>query len=173
MYMGSHVRPENKKEDRKDRRFAENQNGKRKVVVVMRERNGKPLPFVYASEAASVPTIIARVDRNATVFADEAVHWDALHVPFAAKRINHKLAYSTEEACTNHAESFFSRLRRAEVGTHHHIAGTYLDAYATEMAWREDNRRVSNGGQFMRITRAAATAPVSRQWAGYWQRGAL
>jgi hypothetical protein len=33
------------------------------------------------------------------------------------------------------AQSFFSRLRRAEVGTHHHIAGPYLAAYAAEMDW--------------------------------------
>ena len=172
MYTGGHIRPENKKADRKDRRLAKNQTGKRKVVVVMRERNGRTLPFVFKSEGASVPAIISRVDRDATIFADEASHWDALHSRFAVKRINHSVEYSSDEACTNHAESFFSRLRRAEVGTHHHIAADYLSAYAAEMAWREDHRRVSNGEQFMRITRAAATAPVSRQWAGYWQRSA-
>ena len=43
-------------------------------------------------------------------------------------------AYSLDGACTNMAESFFSRLRRAEIGTPHHIAGRYLAAYASEMA---------------------------------------
>lgn len=172
MYAGGHIRPENKKADRIDRRLAKHQNGKRKVVVVMRERNGRTLPFVFKSESAAVPAIISRVDRAATVYADEAAHWDALHARFAVKRVNHSIEYSNDEACTNHAESFFSRLRRAEVGTHHHIAADYLGSYAAEMAWREDHRRVSNGEQFMRITRAAATAPVSRQWAGYWQRSA-
>ena len=62
------------------------------------------------------------------------------------------------------AESFFSRLRRAEIGTHHSIAGKYLSAYAHEMAWRENNRRVSNGDQFAMIVNAAAEHPVSRQW---------
>lgn len=81
-------------------------------------------------------------------------------------------AYSPDGACTNMVESFFSRLRRAEIGTHHHIAGKYLAAYASEMAWREDNRRVSNGGQFAQIVAAAMEAPVSRQWKGYWQRRA-
>lgn len=41
--------------------------------------------------------------------------------------------------------AIFSRLRRAEVGTHHHIAGPYLNAYATEMSWREDNRVFPTG----------------------------
>ena len=65
----------------------------------------------------------------------------------------------------------FSRLGRAETGTHHHISGRYLAAYASEMAWREDNRRVSNGEQYLMAASAALAHPVSRQWKGYWQRG--
>src|SRR6516225_5454706 len=40
-------------------------------------------------------------------------------------------------ACTNQAESWFSRLRRAEIGQHHRISGRYLYQYPNEMAWRE------------------------------------
>jgi hypothetical protein len=46
----------------------------------------------------------------------------------------------------------------------------YLAAYATEMAWREDRRRVSNGEQWNSVATLALHAPISRQWAGYWQR---
>lgn len=169
-YFGGHVRPANYKENRRDRRLAINQNGKRRVVVIMREREGRTLPFVFKSEAESVSTIEARVDANATVHADEATHWDRLHARFLTKRINHEWAYSDEGACTNNAESFFSRLRRAEIGTHHHIAGPYLAAYSREMAWREDHRRVSNGEQYLMVANAALAHPVSRQWKGYWQR---
>jgi hypothetical protein len=63
-------------------------------------------------------------------------------------------------------------LRRAEIGTHHHIAGKYLHAYAAEMAWREDNNRVANGTQFTMASAATATAPQSARWCGYWQRRA-
>jgi len=48
-------------------------------------------------------------------------------------------------------------------------SGRYLGAYASEMAWREDNRRVSNGEQYLMATNAALKHPVSRQWKGYWQ----
>jgi hypothetical protein len=72
----------------------------------------------------------------------------------------------------NQAESFFSRLRRAEIGTHHHISGRHLSAYASEMAWREDNRRVSNGELYLMATDTALKHPVSRQWKGYWQNNA-
>ena len=40
------------------------------------------------------------------------------------------------------------------------------------MAWREDNRRVSNGVQYLMIADAALKHPVSKQWCGYWQRSA-
>jgi transposase-like protein len=171
-YFGGYVKPTNYKENRRDRRLAINQNGKRRVVVIMREREGRTLPFVFKSEAESVPTLEARIDAAATVHADEATHWDRLHARFLTKRINHEWAFSDEGACTNKAESFFSRLRRAEIGTHHHIAGPYLKAYAREMAWREDHRRVSNGEQYLMVANAALTHPVSRQWKGYWQRSA-
>lgn len=168
-YFGGYVKPSNYKENRRDRRLAVNQSGKRQVVAVMRERDGNAVTFVVKGEAQAVPQIAARVEAGSTIHADEATHWDALHARFAAKRINHEWAYSDEGACTNNAESFFSRLRRAEIGTHHHIAGRYLAAYAGEMAWRENNRRVSNGEQFLLIAAASAAHPVSRQWKGYWQ----
>jgi ISXO2-like transposase domain len=54
-------------------------------------------------------------------------------------------------------ESFFSRLRRAEIGTHHHqLTGPYLNVCAAEMAWRKDNT----------ITDAALRHPASRQVEG-------
>jgi hypothetical protein len=61
-------------------------------------------------------------------------------------------------------------LRRAEIGTHHHIAGPYLSAYSDEMAWRENNRRVSNGVLYLMAADAALKHPKSTVWTGYWQR---
>jgi transposase-like protein len=172
-YFGGHIKPANWKENRVDRRLAKNQNGKRQVVVIMRERKGITLPFVFKSEAHSVQTIVARTHPEATIHADEAAGWDPLDQTFLTRRINHQECYSDGSACTNQAESYFSRLRRAELGIHHHISGRYLGAYASEMAWREDNRRVSNGEQFLMTAAAALAHPVSRQWKGYWQRKAL
>lgn len=157
-------------ENRVDRRLAQHQTGKRQVVVVMRERGGRTLPFVTKTEAEGVAIVAERVQPGAIIHADEAAHWDKLHASYLTRRINHQESYSDGEACTNQAESFFSRLRRSEIGIHHHISGRYLAAYAQEMAWREDHRRVSNGEQFLIATNAALAHPVSRQWKGYWQR---
>jgi len=170
MYTGGHIRPGNYKADRKDRRLAENQTGKRKVVIVARQRGGNTLTFVTNSEADGVRGLHDRIALGSTIYADEGSHWDAFHARYETKRINHSQAYSHNGASTNLAESFFSRLRRAEIGVHHKIAGPYLAAYAGEMDWREDNRRISNGEQYALVTRAALAHPVSAQWKGYWQR---
>jgi transposase-like protein len=171
-YFGGYVKPANHKENRRDRRLWKNQSGKRRCVVIMRERNGKTLPYVCRSEELAIPQIQDRVEAGSIIYADEASCWDTLHARYLTKRINHSEAYSADEACTNQAESFFSRLRRAEIGMHHHIAGPYLSAYANEMSWREDNRRRSNGELYLAMTDAALKHPVSRQWKGYWQRTA-
>jgi hypothetical protein len=140
-------------------------------VIVARERNGKTITFVAKSEAATVPALHDRIAAGSTVYADEASCWDAFHANYDTKRINHSEGYSTVDGCPNMAESFFSRLRRAEIGTHdHHIAGPYLGAYAAEMDWREDRSRESNGEQLAAIVTAAAKHPVSRKCKGYWQR---
>jgi hypothetical protein len=112
----------------------------------MRERDGRTLPQVYSAEEAAVPAI--------------------------RQRINHQDGYSLDGACTNGAESYFSRLRRSELGHHHHIAGPYLLRYAQEMAWREDRRRVSNGEQVHGVVGLAMRCRPSVDfcWCGYWQR---
>jgi len=171
-YFGGHVKQENAKADRKDRRLASEQTGKRQSVVVARERQGKTLPFVVAKEADAVALIRQAVAVGSIVHADEASGWDRLHAYYDVMRINHSVAFSKDGACTNQAESYFSRLRRAELGQHHHISGKYLLAYAVEMAWREDGRRLPNGALHQAATAAALAHPVSRQWKGYWQRGA-
>lgn len=169
-YFGGYVKPANRREDRVDRRRKAYRSGKRQVVIVARERDGETVTHVAKSEADGVPFVMAVVAAGATVHADEANHWDHLEAKYLTRRINHSVEYASADACTNMAESFFSRLRRAEVGIHHHIAGPYLAAYASEMAWREDNRRISNGEQFLLATSSALAHPVSRQWKGYWQR---
>src|SRR6202521_1512996 len=50
-YFGGHLRPANLKENRRDRRLVKNQTGKRQVVVVAREREGRTIQGVFPTEA--------------------------------------------------------------------------------------------------------------------------
>jgi hypothetical protein len=110
--------------------------------------------------------IVKRNAKGTVVHADEAAAWDNLHEPFEVKRINHQEAYSQDGACTNWAEEYFSRVRRAEIGIHQHIAGSYLLRYAQESSWREDNRRVSNGDQVNRVAGLALKLGKSVDFTG-------
>jgi transposase-like protein len=169
-YFGGYVKPANYRENRRDRRLSENQSGKRKCVVVIRERGGETIPGVFPSESHALSFIRSRIAKGTIVNADESGNWNDLHARFEMKRINHEQAYSTDGACTNWAELFFSRMRRGEIGHHHHIAGQYLLRYAQEAAWREDNRRVSNGDQVNRVAGLAMKRKPSVDFSGYWQR---
>jgi hypothetical protein len=169
-YFGGYIKPANEREKRIDRRLLRNQNGKRRCVVIVRERNGNSVPAVFGTEGQALNWIKARVNTGTTVYADEAPAYNDLHARFEMKRINHQEAYSMDGACTNWAESYFSRLRRAEQGHHHHIAGSYLLRYAEEASWREDNRKVSKGEQVKRLAGLAMGKRESPDFTGYWQR---
>src|SRR6202048_3339782 len=60
-YFGGYVKPANLKEDRIDRRFTRNQSGKRKVVVIVRERGGNSVPAVFSSESRAAAFIKGRI----------------------------------------------------------------------------------------------------------------
>ena len=139
-YFDGYTKPANVKAHRRDSRLSRNQNGKRKVGAIVRERNGNSIPAVFNSESQAASFIPS---------------WDNLHERFEIKRIKHQEAYCLDGACTNMAEECFSGLRRAEIGIHHHIAGSYLLRYAHESSWREDNRRVSSGDQVNRVAELA------------------
>lgn len=140
-------------------------------VPAARQRGGKTLATVVKSEADATDLIRASIVPGSAVHADEAAGWNKLHAFYDMQRVNHQITFKSEDgACTKQAESFFSRLRRAEWGQHHHISGKYLLADTREMAWREDSRRMPNGTLHTMATGAALGHPVSRTWKGYWQR---
>jgi len=57
-YFGGYVNPESRKE---------HQSGKRRTVVIMRERYGRSLPFVFQREDDAAPTIRARAMPGTTI----------------------------------------------------------------------------------------------------------
>lgn len=169
-YQGGNIVTICEQSDRVDRRLKINQTGKRRVVVVMRERLGRTLPKVAMAEAEGVALVHENVDRMATLSAEEASHWDMLHAGWQVDRVNHSVVYSDHGKHTNWAESYFSRLRRMVVGQHHHVSAQYLHQYANQAAWLEDYRRKDNGGLAFDLVQSAMGAPVSRSWKCYWQR---
>lgn len=101
--------------------------------------------------------------------ADFGGQWEGLTLLYKMKRINHSEAFSKDGACTNLAESFFSRVRAAEQGVYKYWTKAYVEKYGAELAWREENARVSNGQQIKLITEKVMQAGTSSM-KGYWQR---
>jgi hypothetical protein len=113
------------------------------MVVIVRERGGNSVPAVFHPDSQASAFIRSRICKRGTwAYADAADHGDNLHGRFEVKRINRQETRALDGACANWAEEYFSRLRRAEVGIHHHVAGAYLFRCAQESSRREDNRRV-------------------------------
>lgn len=169
-YTGGYVKPTNEAKNRRDRRTLENQSGRKRCIIALVERKGRVLAFVAGSERLALPQIRSRLEPGTIGYADEAGAYNSLHAVIEMRRIDHSKAYSKNGVNTNQVESFNSRVKRAVKGIYHHISGPYIDSYLGELAWRETNRRISNGEQFLTIVAAGLHHPVSRQWKGYWQR---
>lgn len=170
MYVGGHIRPENKREDRVDRRRVPNE--KRQCVMALRQRGGRILATVVPGEQrdAAFDLVRRHVRGPAEIVADEAPGYNDLVALFPMRRNNHGEAYVVEPgASTNQAESFFSRVRRSAHGVHHRVAGTYLDWYVADLARREDFRRVPTAVQATRMLGTALAHGQSRNIACYWQ----
>jgi transposase-like protein len=172
---GGHYHQVNERKDRVDLRKLGDITGKRMSMVVARERStedrvGLSVCTIVSHEADARPFVFDSVDRMATVYADDGSHWDALRVALNVDQVNHSQRYFDKGVCTNQAESFFSRVDRMEMGTHHHIAGPYLWGYGCDAVWREDHRRETQAEKFDDLLEALLSNTVSRTMKGYWQR---
>lgn len=173
-YVGGHVRPKNKAEDRVDRRLKENRSPDRLCALAIRQRGflGRTFTRIIREEDSDAAwnAVKDHVSRDTMVFADEHASYDDVIGKNRMKRVNHSEAYSSEDGTnTNFVESFFSRIQRAYVGIHHRFSTRYLDWYLADLAWREDTRRTSNGGLTRSLLGQALKRPTSRFLCGYWQ----
>lgn len=173
-YAGGHIRPENKAENRIDRRLKKFQNMKRLCALALRERGlgGSTFTRIIRDEDGDAAWAAVRdhVSRKATVIADEHASYNDLAGLNKLKRVNHSKAYQAEDGTnTNQLEGFFSRVQRAYVGIHHRFSLKYFDWYVAELAWREDSRDWGNRRQTFNVLRTALARPTSRNLCGYWQ----
>lgn len=150
---------------------------RKRLIVVIRERPGddpevpdKVRTFLVNKEGDAVEIARKIVMPHSVVHVDFSTQWLSMAMYFDTKRINHSEHYSHDGACTNFAESFFSRMRTAERGVHKHISGVHLSRYAMELGWREQYRRKSNGFQFEQVLGAVGRSKPSETFKGYWRK---
>ncbi|RPE83717.1 ISXO2 transposase-like protein [Vespertiliibacter pulmonis] len=187
-YIHPAPRKANKKTDRIDYRLKENQSPDKRCVIVVREhytetekrennrhRGAKSTHvFVTYAETQSVVKKIADnlITRGSRINTDESNAYEILMPFYELCTVNHKDEYRSElDVTNNQAESYFSRFKRMYYGQVHKMSNRYLLNYANEAAYREDNRRQSNGVQFRDVLeKCLSTSNEKNEWCGYWQR---
>jgi len=103
-------------------------------------------------------TIAERVDMpNTTLHTDEAKGYKTIASEFAAhETVNHAqdeyARYENGAVITsNHAESYFSQLKRSLDGTHHHVSREHLGRYLAEFDYRYSTRKLSDTARMNRL----------------------
>ena len=106
------------------------------------------MPSAFPTDGSTLAYIPKHVTTSTEVHADDANSWSDLHGHSAVERISTSLPTAWTALVPNGAESFFSRLHRAEAGHHHNIAGAYLARYAQEGMWPEVHHLNDNACRF-------------------------
>ena len=94
-YFGGYVKPANlRRESHGSPPRLKIKSGKRKAVIVIRERDGNSLPAVFRTEGAGARFHqVAHRQGNGRQCRRSRANWNELHSRFEMKRINHEEAY--------------------------------------------------------------------------------
>ena len=141
--------------------------------MVARQPFGKTKAFVGKKETESLDAVMEILAPDTIIQADGSRAWNRLAVQFDLRRVEHDKAYSENGTHTNWAESYFSMLRKMQYGIHHKIGAQNLEAYANELAWRQDNRHLKESEKIRHLLKLCLAMPPSMKWSKYWQRMVL
>lgn len=96
--------------------------------------------------------------RGSIVITDEYHGYDGLKRITEHYAVNHQEAYVVGETHTNTVEGFWSLLKRAWYGQHHHYSDKWANHFISETAYKYNNRRNENvfGGLLRHMVGVAA-----------------
>jgi transposase-like protein len=120
------------------------------IVQGILERGGKMLAYVVPNtEGPTLRANVARnVEREATVYTDEAPAYGPLWKRYRHGMVDHSKAFVDGDIHVNGVENFWSLLKRTIKGTYIHIAPFHLGRYCDEQVFRFDNRKTDDAGRF-------------------------
>ncbi len=151
---------------------------KRVVIVVTQSGHGtgagssRVRVFVSRGETEKAVSAIAKkyIKPGTEIHTDESGAYTSLSTDYVHFSVRHSKEFSTSEGVSdNHAEAFFSRLRRAEYGIYHGMRIVYLYLYASESAWRHNNRKIPKLEQIQTLLRLCLRSSPSKTFTGYHQ----
>lgn len=144
-YIGGRPRKANKKEDREP---AKRGRGTDKTAVIGAvERGGNVVAQV--AENLTGRTILEFIQcvvniKESELMTDEYHAYNALGTEMKHHVINHQQQYVDGDTHTNTIEGFWSLLKRAWYGTHHHYTTGYTPLYVAEGCYKYNNRHTDN-----------------------------
>lgn len=144
-YVGGLTRKENKKENRKPRPGGR---GTRKTAVLGVVERGGEVRTMMAKRVDG--ETLARFIRSTvtpegtTLMTDEFGGYNEVEPLYAHKVINHSQRYVDGDIFTNTVEGFWSLVKRAWFGTHHHYTKKYMPLYLNEASWKYNRRKDPN-----------------------------
>lgn len=153
---------------------------KKRCILVLRQADGldKPsrtLTTVIKEEAKGniLPFVREWVDRTATIVSDQHPAYAELAGSYKTEVVNHAKNFRGEKPIEhiNLAESYFSRFRRCSWGQVHKMSLRHLAAYANEIAYRKDTRRMPNGDIAQDVLSKALCGTKLDEWTCYSFRG--
>ena len=88
---------------------------------------------------------------SSLLITDEYKAYRALRPIVRHAVINHSVSYADGLTHTNTIEGFWSLIKRAWYGSHHHYSKRYISLYVAETCWKYNNRKNDDAfGSFMR-----------------------
>lgn len=144
-YIGGKPRKENKKEDREP---AKRGRGTDKTAIVGAvERGGKVVAQV--AEQLTGRSILAFIKKfvrikDAELITDEFHAYNEIGKQMKHAIINHQEQFVDGDVHTNTIEGFWSLLKRAWYGQHHHYSTAYTPLYVAEACYKYNYRNIDS-----------------------------
>ena len=153
-YLGGKPRKRNKRHDPDAPKNPRGRGTRKTPVIGAVERGGKVVARVASdlSGKGVMRFITDTIDPNGSLLiTDEFQAYNAARATMPHAVIKHSERYADGETHTNTIEGFWSLLKRAWYGSHHHYRKHYTPLYVAEACWKYNHRKHDNAfGSFMR-----------------------
>jgi len=126
------------------------------VISLVHKESGEVRSEVV--EPVTSKTLREAIERN-VVLADTVLHSDS-HAGYVGvgkdmaghQSVNHTVdEYVRGDVTTNHAEGYFSQLKRSIDGTHHHVSAEHLPRYLAEFDYRFTTRHMNDAERMSNV----------------------
>lgn len=136
--------------------------------------SNRTITYVIKKETAEIilPLIKKSVAKGSIIMTDFGGAFNKIEPLLGITHfaVNHSVQYQDELGVNNNqAESFFSRMRRAEYGTYNGIRKTYLAFYGAEFAYRNDSKEIGISQRFYSLLSKILSREPSKAFCGYSQ----